>query len=443
MNLIVICTDTFRADYMGCYGNDWIETPCLDRFAKGSLVFESAWAESLPTVQARRVYFTGRTLLPYDENERQPKGVEPALPGWMPLRDEDVTLAEVLSENGWFTGLITDVWHYFKPNMNLHRGFSTWEFVRGQEQDPWRSAPAAEFDTRKYLPPHLWNETAGARLRQYLWNTRDIRSEEDYFCARTFRSAVSWLENNVDKKPFFLWVDTFDPHEPFDCPREYAARYHDDYPCERFIFCYGVPNDRIRPEDVPAIKGMYCGLLTLVDRWAGHLLDAIERLGLFEDSVVVFTTDHGTEMGEHGEIQKHPHLIHPPTVRLPLIVRHPDAALKGRRVSELVSAVDYMPTFLGLLGVEKPEAVSGLDFWPTVRGEAVRDHVVTGFGWFGAVRTAEWNYVFPTRHDTGGGAPEEHRLYHVTEDPGEQTNVAAGHPEVVEAMKELARKVWP
>ena len=103
-----------------------------------------------------------------------------------------------------------------------------------------------------------------------------------------------------------------------------------------------------------------------------------------------------------------------------------------------------MPTFLGLLGVDGPEAMTGLDFWPTVRGEAVRDHVVTGFGWFGAVRTSEWNYVFPCRVLPAGRAGDpEPRLYHVTEDPGEQVNVAEKHPEVVEEMKGLARRVWP
>ena len=166
MNLIVICTDSFRADYMGCYGNDWIETPYLDRFAAQSIVFESAWGESLPTIEARRVYFTGRSLLPYNESETQPKGVYPPLPGWMPMEESDVSLAEILSEEGYFTGLITDVWHYFKPSMNLHRGFATWEFIRGQESDPWKTAPLNTFDTRQYVPPHLWTRLRGRRRRR-------------------------------------------------------------------------------------------------------------------------------------------------------------------------------------------------------------------------------------------------------------------------------------
>ncbi|MFO7956445.1 MAG: sulfatase [Candidatus Brocadiia bacterium] len=440
MNLVVICTDTFRADYMGCYGNDWIETPNLDRFAERSIVFESAWGESLPTVQARRVYFTGRSLLPYDEDEVQPKGVYPPLPGWMPLEEDDVSLSEVLKEQGYFTGLVTDLWHYFKPAMNLHRGFDTWEFIRGQESDPWKSAPEGTFDTRQYVPEHMWDERVHERLSQYLRNTQDFHSEEDYFCARTFRTAGRWLENNADKRPFFLWVDTFDPHEPFDCPPDYAAKYHDDYPCERFIFLYGIAQENIREEDIPAIRGMYCGLLTLVDRWAGHLLNTIERLGLLEDTIVVFTTDHGTEFGEHGHVQKDAHLLHPPCVRLPLIIHHPDPALESRRVTEFASAVDLMPTLLNQLGVEGPHRMTGRDVWPTVEGEAVRDHVVSGFGWWGSVRTGEWNYIFPTRRED---ADEPGRLFHRTEDPDEMDDVADQHPDVVKEMRRLAAETWP
>jgi arylsulfatase A-like enzyme len=355
------------------------------------------------------------------------------------MENEDVALAELLSAEDYFTGLITDVWHYFKPNMNLHRGFDTWEFVRGQERDPWKSAPLGRFDTRRYVPEHLWDEGAHEALQQILWNTQDVRSEEDYFCARTFRSAVQWLEGNRDKAPFFLWVDTFDPHEPFDCPAEYSDLYHDDYPCERFIYCYGIDYRKVRPEDIPAIRGRYCGLLTLVDRWAGHLLDAVERMGLLEDTVVVFTTDHGTEMGEHGVVQKHAHLLHAPVVQLPLMVHHPDPDLEGKRVGEMVSAVDLMPTLLGLLGVEGPGRMTGRDFWPTVRGEGGRDHVVTAFGWWGSVRTPGWNYLFPTRRDADG----EGRLFDLAEDPAEQSDVAGGHPEQAERMRALAREVWP
>ncbi|MFW6189009.1 MAG: sulfatase [Planctomycetota bacterium] len=439
MNLIVICADTFRADYMGCYGNDWIHTPNLDRFAERSVTFDSAWAEALPTIEARRVYFTGHGLLPFPEDEKAPRGVFPTPPGWMPLREDRLSVSEILQDQGYFTGLICDTWHFFKPGMNMHRGFDTWEWVRGQERDFYGSAPEGSFDTRDYVPEHLWDENVHERLKVYLRNTQDFHSEEDYFCARTFRKAVQWLENNRDKKPFFLWVDTFDPHEPWDCPRDYAELYHDDYPCERFIYLYGIDRSKTREEDWPAIRGLYAGLVTLVDRWAGHLLDAVERMGLFEDTLVVFTTDHGTEIGEHGTVQKAPHLMYGPCVRLPLLVHHPDTELEGVRTDGLVSAADFLPTFLHRIGAESPEAqFTGADAWPAVEGRAVRDHVVTGWSWWGSVRTEQWNYVFRTR-----GEQTEPQLYRWPEDPVETENVAAEHPEVVKRLQQTANRTWP
>lgn len=438
MNLIVICADTFRADYLGCYGNDWIRTPNLDRFAERSIVFESAWAEALPTIEARRVYLTGRGLLPFQDEGPAPKGVFPSPPGWRPLPQHEVSLSELLQQNGHFTGLITDVWHYFKPSMNLHRGYDTWEWVRGQEGDFYGSAPLGTFDTRQHVPQHLWDEHAHQRLLTHLRNTQAFHGEEDWFCAQTFRKAVRWLENNADKAPFFLWADTFDPHEPWDPPKAYRDMYYDDYPCERFIYLYGIDGDKAHPEDWPAIRGLYAGMVSLVDRWVGYLLDAIERLGLLEDTLVVFTSDHGTEVGEHGRVQKAPHLMYSPCLRLPLIIHHPDPALAGSRVDELVSAVDLMPSLLDLLGIEPPEQTTGRSFWPAAGGTPVRDHVVTGWGNWGSVRTKQWNYVFRTDEP---GADEQ--LYRWPEDPIELHNVIDQQPQAARRMRTLAAQTWP
>jgi arylsulfatase A-like enzyme len=126
-------------------------------------------------------------------------------------------------------------------------------------------------------------------------------------------------------------------------------------------------------------------------------------------------------------------------VRLPLIVHHPDPRLAGRRVGEFVSAVDLMPTVLGRLGIAGPERMTGLDAWPTVDGAVVRDHVVSGFGGWGSVRTAEWNYVFPTRPPE----PERGLLFNRLQDPDELGDVASAHPDAVAEMRELAGRVWP
>ncbi|OIP11411.1 MAG: hypothetical protein AUJ96_02365 [Armatimonadetes bacterium CG2_30_66_41] len=198
--------------------------------------------------------------------------------------------------------------------------------------------------------------------------------------------------------------------------------------------------------------------------WAGHVLETIERLGLFENTLVVFTSDHGTEFMEHGHLQKHPHLLHHQVARLPLIVHHPEADLNGQRVGGLTSALDFMPPFLNFLGEDGADALDGSDFLELATGEAksIHDYVYSGYGRYGSVRDSEWNYLFPT--ETGlQDDPEVDeetmppdlitalveplhppRLYHYgAGDFDEMNNVIDRHPEVAARMRELALRKWP
>ena len=422
-NLIVIIADTFRADHLGCYGNDWIKTPCLDRMAEQGTVFANCYADGLPTIPARRVLFTGNSIIPMQVHG-----------GWTPLRAEDVTLAEILRERGFTTGFVTDTYHYFAPNMNFHRGFDFWHWVRGQENDKWRSGPKDEINVRDHAPEHLLTEGAEARSTQYLLNTRDIRREEDYFCAQTFREAGNWLERNRRQKPFMLWIDTFDPHEPWDAPERFQKMYYDKYPCKRFIFDYGFDTSLIRKGDLPALRALYAAEVSFVDMWIGYLLAKVEALDLMDDTIIVFSTDHGTHIGEQGCIRKQPGLLNSCVAHLPLIVRHPDRSMAGRRVGALVSATDLAPTFLNMLAVKDRPEMDGSDFWPTATGkaEAVHDRLFVQFGGFAAVRDDKWHYFQHTGDNRGKGPA----LYDLKRDPRETKNVLRQHPRVVARMRQ-------
>ncbi len=455
LNLIYIGTDTWRSDYLGCYGNPHIKTPHLDELAKESVLFTNVYADGLPTIPCRRVLYTGRSILPFEKHG-----------SWRPLFPEDATFAETLNKAGYTTGLIVDCYHFFKPDMNLHRGFDSWEWVRGQEFDMWQSGPREKFDARNYLPKHLWEEDRykngqNPRVVQYLLNTQDRRSEDDYFCARTCRLAMRWLERNLGGKPFMLWLEMFDPHEPWDAPKRFQEMYYDKYPVERFLFGYGVDKERLKPEDIPALKGLYSAEVTFSDLWIGRLLNRIRELGLMDDTIIVFSTDHGTHLGEQGCVQKTPGFLNSLVARLPLIIRHPDtSAFAGKRADALISAADYMPTFLDLLGVKGPEdRMTGKSFWPVVTGEneAINDEVYVGFGSFAAVRTKEWHYfenlktvvapgATPTEYDfrkamTAPGRGQGPALYDLKKDRGETNNVVEEHPKVVAELREkLARR---
>ena len=136
MNIIFITIDSLRADFVGVNGNDWIRTPNLDRFANAGVLFKRAYPESIPTLQVRRALFTGRRCYPFSDWVFDPQLPNP---GWVPVPKDQKVLAEILAEQGYRTALVTDVFHTFRPNMNFHRGFDEWRWIRGQEYDRIRS----------------------------------------------------------------------------------------------------------------------------------------------------------------------------------------------------------------------------------------------------------------------------------------------------------------
>ena len=428
MNVITIIADTFRADHLGCYGSETVKTPNLDRLAAEGTAFTQVYADGLPTIPMRRVFYTGNSILPEGQ--------------WRPLLDDDVTLAQIIGEHGFTSGLIADCYHLFKPNLNFHEGFDSWEWIRGQESDKWRNGPRDAFDPRQHMPEHHWNENYDGLMRQYLMNMQDRASEEDYIVARSCRGAMTWLERNAGTEPFMLWLELFDPHEPWDAPQRFRDMYFDDYPVEDYQFGYGVRGADVREEDYPALRALYAAEVTFVDEWIGRLLDRVDELGLRDDTLIVFTTDHGTHLGEQGCIQKTPGLLNSLVAQLPLIVRHPDPQFAGKRVDALVSGMDVAPTLLSLLGIEDHPPMDGLDFWPLATGEAdaIRDHTLTGFGGFCAARTKEWHYFQRWRGPSEGKGPA---LYDLAADPAETTNVVAQLPEVVAEMKALLAQKFP
>jgi len=373
--LVVIVADTFRADHLGCYGSKSVKTPHLDALAAESVLLENFYADGLPTIPCRRVYHTGRTIIPMRK-----------LGGWIPLKGDRKTIARILRTKGFRTGFIADTYHYFKPAMNFHQGFHSWQWVRGQEFDPWRSGPANAVDPKKHMPAHLWNPGYDGRMRQYMLNTLEWKSEDDYFCARTLAAGLRWLERNRDARRTMLWLDTFDPHEPWDAPPRFQRLYHDKYPAKRTLFGYGVRNSDIKKEDLPWIRALYAAECSFVDERVGLFMEGLRKLGLLDETVVVFTTDHGTHLGEEGCVQKTPALLNSCVARLPLLIRHPDKRLAGKRVPALLSAADLMPTLLDLVGVSYRGPLDGQSFWPIVTGQkaTLHDHVITEFGGFAA-----------------------------------------------------------
>lgn len=381
MNVVVILLDTLRRDHLGCYGNPWIRTPNLDRLAARSTVFDNAYIGSYPCMPARQDLWTGRLNFLWR--------------GWSPLEWAEDDLVGMLRRAGKPSMLITDHYHLWNLGAgNYHTSFSGTEFIRGQEMDNWVTDPAV---------PIRWpapREKLNPFWERYARNTAHRTREEAYFPAQVFSRADRWLDDNQTLRDFFLLIDCFDPHEPFDPPQQDVDLYDPSYDGDALVWPrYGRPADRgYTAAEVAHCHALYCGEITLIDRWFGRFLDRLEATDLLSNTVVVVTSDHGFLFGEHDWLGKHAPTFYQPIARTPLILYHPEGQGAGTRSGRLVQMLDLFPTILESVGLPIPPDIHGRSLTAaSVPGDAEAAGLAL-FGVFGgAVYATDGEWVFVKR----------------------------------------------
>ncbi|HEV3121055.1 MAG TPA: sulfatase-like hydrolase/transferase [Isosphaeraceae bacterium] len=190
------------------------------------------------------------------------------------------------------------------------------------------------------------------------------------------------------------------------------------------------------------MRRTYAGAVTLVDTWLGTLFDALKRMGRMEDTLLVFTSDQGEPLGEHGYVRRFRPWLHEELIHTPLFVRMPRAAFGGKRHLALVQTVDLLPTILSALGAPANLDAQGHDLLPLVRGEQtkVRDYACMGMDVEEfAIRTHLWHFVLPLETDPDD-PPRGPQLYRKPEDRWEQNDVIAAHPQVAEHLELTLRR---
>ena len=438
MNVIWIVSDTFRRDHLGAYGNGNIRTPSLDALAGSAVRFDAHYSAGFPTMPTRADHHTGRWTMSFM--------------GWEPLPGGVTTLAEILAGRGFHTAASVDTPYYLRDGMNYDRGFQSF-FMNAGQDTLWSLIPE----------PGYHHEALDARAA---W-----RSEADRNAPKTFTSAMRWLERHY-KEEFFLYVDTWDPHEPWDAPSYYTELYLPGYDGELVLPVYGNWHDvpGYREEQLRKGHAAYCGEITMVDTWAGFLLRLVENMGLADNTVVIFTTDHGFYFGEHGGLfgkmssDKYPDgtlrpydepgskwsysPLYEEIVHLPLLIRAPGVPAGVYR--GMSSAVDVMPTVLDLLGVEIPDFVQGRSLAPALRDPSLpgRDYVVSSLPFANpgdpvhsvdnllrvlteppvtTVTSGDWSLLYSP-------LPGVSQLYNLGTDPSQQDNVIEAKMDVASEL---------
>lgn len=360
MRAIFVLFDSLNRLALGTYGGT-LATPNFDRFARRAVTFDTHYVGSLPCMPARRDIHTGRLNFLHRS--------------WGPLEPFDNSFAEILKHDGIHTHLVTDHGHYFEEGgATYHTRYSTWDFIRGQENDPWKAMVQPpldrfreKYDQRHY--PFGFEIDASSRMRaQHAINKEFMRAEADYPGPRCFASGLEFLETNKTADNWFLQIECFDPHEPFDAPARFRAAYETGWKggVLNWPFYEHVTDSK---EEIAEIRANYAALVAMCDDYFGQLLDFMDAADMWKDTALILTTDHGYLLSEHDWWGKNLQPYYEEISHIPLILHHPEfARLAGSRIAALTQTYDLMPTILDIFGAVTPAEAQGRSALSHCRG---------------------------------------------------------------------------
>ena len=380
MKAILVMMDSLNREYLETYNEDThVKSPNLLQFSKESRVFTNHYIGSAPCMPARRDLLTGR--LNFLER------------GWGPVEAYDTTINSLMKKNNIYSHIVSDHCHYMdRGGENYLQEYNTWDYIRGQEYDPWVSQVTQPVKEDHY----------GVIFTQYELNRTAFKTEEDYPTPRTFNAACEWLEKNKDEDDFFLQVEVFDPHEPFDTPQKYLDMYDDHYDGLRFdCSTYDAVTE---PADaIEHLQKRYSASVTMTDAWFGKFIDKVKELGLYDDTMIIVTTDHGHLLGEHGFTGKNYMHGYNRLTNIPSMIRFPGIDNSGQREDCLSQLIDLSVTLLDYFNIEKTETMQGESLIPVLTGETdtAREEIL--YGWFGGtINVYDGKYTYfraPKRED--------------------------------------------
>lgn len=454
-NIVFILADDLGFRELGCYGQEKIRTPRIDRLAAEGMRFTRAYSGSPVCAPSRCVLMTGKHP-GFAEVRSNRGGFEPE--GQQPISAAEVTIAELLEEEGYVSGAfgkwgLGNIWsegnpheqgfeRFFGYNCQGHaHSYYPATLWSNEEKFPLRNDPP--------VPGHagLAEGADPADAASY-----EIFKGQDYASDHINDQALTFIRENRDR-PFFLYYPSLIPHVALHIPDEhlepYLAENWNDPPFTR-SGGYGYT-----PHFTP--RAAYAAMITRLDTYVGNVLDLIEELGLTENTIVIFSSDNGTThlkeevdydfFASVGELRGFKGDLYEGGIRVPQIVKWPGRVEAGS-VSDFVTGFeDWLPTILDLIDAETsvPEGVNGISIAPTLLSEdqGERDFLYrefTGYGGQQAVWLGDrWKGIRRDLLKKGNPNPLEIQLFDLTADVSESRNVAAGNPEVLAKIEGLMK----
>lgn len=463
-NILFIMTDQQRYDCVGANGNPIIQTPNLDRLAAESANFSHCYVQSPVCVPSRACFFTGRYAHSHQNRVN-----------YTPLAANEVLMQRRLQDAGYQTCLVgkTHLYYEFPPTREqaMRTGFDVVDLHDGAKATDawsdyvaWRNANDPRKDV--YYRDVVGGTEEGNPLRCHI---QEQYTDTTWTGLKT-REHLQRLAQS--EKPFFLFSSYWKPHSPYEVPEPFDSLYSDvdiplpkpetlaeierlPVPLQKLILRSAKPEYDMSPERLQWIYRSYYGSVTHIDREVGLTLGLLAELGLAENTIVIFCSDHGDQLLEHGLTGKN--VFFEASVRVPFMIRYP-GRIAPAACPQLVESVDVLPTLFDLVGLPEPYTCQGRSFAALLKGEAgyqERDavfseniipevfsstyHFEKGKGIKGVrhpdakmVRTLDWKYCYYPE-----GFAE---LYSMRDDPLEQNNLA-GNPTFSGVERELRDRI--
>ena len=389
-HVVVVLLDSLNRHLLGAYGSTEFDTPNLDAFAVDSVVFDRHHAGSLPCMPARHDLLVGALDFPWRP--------------WGSIEIWEDSLTRDLRRRGVTTMLVSDHPHLFEVGgENYHSDFTAWEYVRGHENDPWRTVEDPSWTGSPALPVERHPRAHFHYDTSRTW----FRDEESFPGPATMRAAAEWIRTNAGRhEKSFLLVDEFDPHEPFDTPEPWASKYRTNAGDPWLIWPpYAVDalkGGHLSEADARALRAAYGAKLSMIDHWFGEVVSAIDESPTADRTAVIVCTDHGHYLGERDVWGKPGYPIHDPLGHIPLMIRWP--GVQPRRSSRLTTTVDIHATICEIFDAVPEHRVHGRSLIPVVQEDvSVRRAVLSGY-WGREVLMVTEDFTY-TRGSVGSPFP--------------------------------------
>jgi choline-sulfatase len=442
-NIVLIVTDQQRMDACGCYGNKIVKTPNIDKIAERGIRFSNAYCPSPLCAPSRASYITGRHVSHHGALTHFINGKDPGIPG-NPGVTYSETLGSMFRKAGYATAAIGKMHVHGETKKEEDLGFSVraHRFYTYSYQDYIDAVGQENVD--KYLCGKASNDKC-----KYNYENRPVDLEERFMQdSLTTESSIKFITDNKNK-PFFIHVGLEKPHPAWFTQPRYHAMYDPDKIAIPETADYSWKNDPLasilegwgwkdksRPteKEIKNSVAAYYACVSEADNNVGRILDTLSANGLLENTVVVFTSDHGENLYHHGMMQKHCFLES--AVKVPLIVAVPKGFPKNVENNSPCSLIDLMPTFADICNIKVPEAIDGKSLLPIISGKADSERPIFS-EYFEKdmksrmVKVGDWKYIVYEEHNI-------EVLYNLKNDPLEMKDIS-NNPENKSIMNMLRR----